>query len=477
MVFFVQTKERASSKPIKPPRLPSVVLFQDNWNDYGYVTTFYVYYFSGDGEQHHIGETKILQRGTTSTTVPPQFDDLSDQYCSLGQDFDYYKRLKELGDSIASDVLRSLKDVVFEPHFGDSFHNTQGFSNSLLRFSEAEKVYKEGGELFGRVRVTHQGMSFIFSCKLEGFSERHVVQLDFTAPDSRPHRLLCFIGKNGTGKSGTLAKLATSLSGWELHAGTFEPGRPAFSRVVCVSYTVFQPFEVPFSSSTSYRYCGLRNESGSIDIDGIATRASLAIESIFSQQRTAIWLELLKISDLFGGNLPHAFGDADPAAISRELTKLSSGQRMVVSIFTELVGNIDNQSLVLLDEPETYLHPTLLSTFLRLLHSLLKTFDSYAIAATHSPIVVQEIPARSVRIFERQGTIPMQASLPIESLGANLTELSDTVFVMNDDDKNYKAVLRELADGRTLEELDQLFDGRLSLNAKAFLLSHKRRQG
>jgi hypothetical protein len=71
----------------------------------------------------------------------------------------------------------------------------------------------------------------------------------------------------------------------------------------------------------------------------------------------------------------------------------------------------------------------------------------------------------------------MQAALPIESLGANLTEITDSVFVMNEDDKNYKGVLRELADGRSIEQLDELFGGRLTLNAKAYLLGYKRRQG
>jgi predicted ATPase len=373
--------------------------------------------------------------------------------------------------------MTSLRDVVFEPGFGDGFSTTEGFVNSLLRFSEAEKVYREGGVLFGRLPVTDRGLSCSFSCTLDGFSEPHTIDLDFTASEAHPYRLICFVGKNGTGKSGTLSKLATSLSGWELHAGTFSPGRPTFSRVICVSYTVFQPFEVPFISSTSYRYCGLRDGKGAVDIEGIANRTLDAIRSIHEQERTPTWLQLLRISDLFGPELPEAFSSDDISAVSLELNKLSSGQRMVVSIFTELVAHISKQSLVLLDEPETYLHPTLLSTFLRLIHALLKEYDSYAIAATHSPIVVQEIPSRSVRVFERQGSIPMQSELPIESLGANLTEIVDSVFVMNEDDKNYKSVLKEMAEGRTMEELESLFEGRLTLNASAYLLSLKRKQG
>jgi hypothetical protein len=60
----------------------------------------------------------------------------------------------------------------------------------------------------------------------------------------------------------------------------------------------------------------------------------------------------------------------------------------------------------------------------------------------------------------------MQEELPIESFGENLTEIVDHVFSMNEDDKNYKAMLEEIVLSHTLDEVLSLFDGRLGLNAR-----------
>ncbi len=197
-----------------------------------------------------------------------------------------------------------------------------------------------------------------------------------------------------------------------------------------------------------------------------------SIQIIWSQGRSLQWLNLMQLEDIFAGNLPFSLGENTSPLLSEittALTYLSSGQRIVVSILSDLLEHITKQSLVLLDEPEIYLHPTLLSTLLRLLHSLLDEHDSYAIIATHSPIVIQEIPARSVRVFTREGMHPLQTQLPIESLGENLTDLVDVVFAMNEDDKNYKNILRDLKSQHSYEEILELFDGRLSLNARMFL--------
>jgi hypothetical protein len=47
------------------------------------------------------------------------------------------------------------------------------------------------------------------------------------------------------------------------------------------------------------------------------------------------------------------------------------------------------------------LHPNMLTSLMRLLHAVLEDFHRFAILATHSPQVLQELPARSIRIIER----------------------------------------------------------------------------
>jgi predicted ATP-dependent endonuclease of OLD family len=184
----------------------------------------------------------------------------------------------------------------------------------------------------------------------------------------------------------------------------------------------------------------------------------------------------MQLKDLwFGAPIPNIAASDGLEQLSNMLKTLSSGQRIVVSLLSDLIQHVDPQSLILFDEPEVYLHPTLLSTLMWMMHELLQKYDAYAIVATHSPIVVQEIPARSVRVFERIGNVPSQAMLPIESFGENLTEIVDHVFHMNEDDKNYKVLLQQLVQEHSYDEIVAMFDDRLGLNARMYLRSLTRR--
>jgi len=70
----------------------------------------------------------------------------------------------------------------------------------------------------------------------------------------------------------------------------------------------------------------------------------------------------------------------------RKLGKLSSGHAIVLLTITRLV-ELDERSLVLIDEPEVHLHPPLLSAFVRALSDLLIELNGVAIVATHSPVM------------------------------------------------------------------------------------------
>ncbi|MEK5757114.1 AAA family ATPase, partial [Acinetobacter variabilis] len=73
--------------------------------------------------------------------------------------------------------------------------------------------------------------------------------------------------------------------------------------------------------------------------------------------------------------------------------QLSSGHKIVLLILTRLVETVDEATLVLIDEPESHLHPPLLSAFMSALTELLEDRNGVAIIATHSPVVVQEVPS------------------------------------------------------------------------------------
>lgn len=57
-------------------------------------------------------------------------------------------------------------------------------------------------------------------------------------------------------------------------------------------------------------------------------------------------------------------------------------------------------SLLLFDEPETHLHPNMIFKLVKSLYKILETEESYAIIATHSPIIIQQVPSKNILIFE-----------------------------------------------------------------------------
>jgi predicted ATP-dependent endonuclease of OLD family len=95
---------------------------------------------------------------------------------------------------------------------------------------------------------------------------------------------------------------------------------------------------------------------------------------------------------------------------------------------TRLVETVEERTLVLLDEPEEHLHPPLLSAFVRALSDLLFDRNGVAIVATHSPIVLQEVPKSCVWKLRRSGVEAIIERPEIETFGENVGVLTREVF-------------------------------------------------
>jgi hypothetical protein len=139
-------------------------------------------------------------------------------------------------------------------------------------------------------------------------------------------------------------------------------------------------------------------------------------------------------------------------------------------VLTRVLASIRNGALVLVDEPEQNLHPGLLAALLRVLHDWLRHIDGYGIIATLSPIGLQEIPGRNVRVLRRVGRVPIIHPYESESFGQSLSDIVGEVFGLAERDKNYATVLRELlAGGMSPEQIEAAFGRPLSFDARMAL--------
>ena len=115
--------------------------------------------------------------------------------------------------------------------------------------------------------------------------------------------------------------------------------------------------------------------------------------------------------------------------IDDELVPLSSGQISFIRLAAQLSLFIENGSLVLLDEPETHLHPDLLTDTVAVLDKVLELSGSIAIAATHSAYLVREVPSSQVHIIKTTKTNRVEVVQPrLKTFGADVGTISQFVF-------------------------------------------------
>jgi ABC-type lipoprotein export system ATPase subunit len=469
MVFY-------SRSNLQNKQYPHIILAKVHWNDYfKYETMYNLTYYSEYGSSRYIGQVKILDKRTDNTKIPETFQELDDNYCSLGVDINYYTEIKTFIPDYES-LLENLNDVAFLPTVAEEFETLPGFINSLLRYSESEKAYKQGKRLIQGIDYK-EPFEFQYDCILDNADDSHSVKFNFNISEQLPHRIITLIGRNGTGKTQYLSNLALDLSGQKRsigNIGKFEPRRPLFSKIITVSYSVFDKFARPQKQkSFSYKYCGLRDDKGIISQNKLNEIYEQSIKLIKDHNRQIVWYNSLQniIPEHILNMLYEDFFEKDSVEDFAKKGKqnLSSGQSIFMFILTEIIANIRDESLILFDEPEMHLHPNAIANLLKTFQIILERFDSYAIMATHSPIILQDVPSKFVRIFEREGNVPIVRDLQVECFGNSITTITQSVFETIEVRESFKDFFATKSKELNMENIENIFEGNLSLNARLFL--------
>jgi len=156
--------------------------------------------------------------------------------------------------------------------------------------------------------------------------------------------------------------------------------------------------------------------------------------------------------------------------ISRK--KMSSGHSIVLLTLTRLVELVEEKTLVLLDEPESHLHPPLLSAFTRAVSELLYNRNGVAIVATHSPVVLQEVPRSCVWKLTRSRLEARSDRPDRETFGENVGVLTREVFGLEVSKSGFHEMLEQaVEDGGTFASILQHFNEQLGDEAQAILMT------
>lgn len=460
----------------------ALVLYSDNWNDYGYCTLYHVVYCDANGGVKEIGSVKIYcssmddvenESKSVHNYLKEKIVDLDESFCSLGQSINYYTNLKKKLPEEYLSILIRMRDMAINENIRESFIEYEGVQSSLLRESSAEKALNEASTLLETNQREQKNMSFRYKTIVPYSSNQVELNFVFRRNENLPYRINALVGKNGTGKTQILSRLADSLSGFtdvvENKKSVFVDNRPPVDKVMSISYSAFDSFKKKREgdSLSSYVYCGIQSEEGTLRLEQLQANFKNALIEVKERERYEIWKSVIgELMEEEHRNIVEKIEKGDIENIN-----WSSGQHILISTITELLANIENESIILFDEPEIHLHPNAIANVMRMFNRLLNEFDSYAIFATHSPIILQELPSRNIQVIERMDNVVSSRNPSVECFGENIAQIISDVFDVSRNESCYKQILDKLSTKLSETELLELFENNLSINAMVYVKS------
>ena len=263
------------------------ILTPDNWDDYGYKTTFKVNIYK-NGEQYGEYSRKILFQDKTIIDVPSFFErilvqsrfiDLKDvftkyKFISLGFEYEELKKIFSENDDYI-EILKVLNDVIYlENKELDSLLRTEllaikeneAFEISLTRDQYSKKILQEGKSLLFGETLNENRFNFEFNFQLK--DKNYKYKFDFNKKEDLPHRINVLIGKNGSGKSRTLFELSEYFLS---NDSKRVDNHPAFvANMMVFAYTPHENFTIPRRKrefNIDYKYLGLKRPKQIFDIE------------------------------------------------------------------------------------------------------------------------------------------------------------------------------------------------------------------
>lgn len=112
---------------------------------------------------------------------------------------------------------------------------------------------------------------------------------------------------------------------------------------------------------------------------------------------------------------------------------------------TQSIAAIETGSLLLLDEPETHLHPKYISDLIDILYSLLRATKSVAIIATHSAYIVREVSRENVKVLSLEDGILSFDTPRMQTFGASIDTISQFAFGDTNEQHHFQKVLVDWA--------------------------------
>lgn len=402
-------------------------------------------------------------------------------------------------------MLSSLKDMAFNQEVFEAAKDEDVTGISLLRNVTASSVSNQfrriadGGEKLA-------DFSFEYTLPITGkeFAQSTKINFIVRAKSSPPTNVHVVIGGNGAGKTHLLNNMAQAIVNKDKDKDIGEYGEfigfhsnlnvySIFANVVSVSFSAFDEFK-PISNPRNrshgprYTYVGLKylgkglapKTPSELQAD-FTTSAKVCLQG-FRKKRWVRALRILETDPVFrAANISelleteHIDEDVLRKKSSKIFKSLGAGHKIVLLTMTRLVETVNERTLVLLDEPESHLHPPLIAAFTRALSDLLFHRNGIAIIATHSPIVLQEVPKTCAWVISKFGDVVKFERPQIETFGENLGVLTREVFGLEVSESGFHKMIKSAEEtSANYAKLIDKFEGQIGSEGRgiARILTH-----
>ena len=124
----------------------------------------------------------------------------------------------------------------------------------------------------------------------------------------------------------------------------------------------------------------------------------------------------------------------------KKIKSLSSGQSTILLYLTKLASCINSGSLIIFDEPETFMHPPMMKSFIRAVSEIVEKSNAFCLVATHSPVIIQELPHCNVYKLDSKHRIN---TVIYKTYGQNLDSLYKNIYGVELQFTGYNSLLTE----------------------------------
>lgn len=375
------------------------------------------------------------------------------------------------------------------------------FRYSLARFSEAYYALKNSKPIL-RGLNQEDVSSGPRSIKIEIPDQQGgMLQVDFEFNHNIgiPKRTCVLIGKNGVGKSSALGSVARKALRGIRRGAAGDDDRVVASRVLAFTpgneFTGTFPSEWRKKPATYYKRLSTsrlrQSAAGNTAASSIVelhrndreiagkSRFQIFLKAVFEINRpqeiafrSRVGKGFIFLTDLQRSNeqrrLQLLFDintSIEPGRVSEgSYFHLSTGEVRFIKLLAQACTHIENGSLILLDEPETHLHPNFVARLMSALESLLSDTGSCAIIATHSVYVVREVFHDQVFVIEKSDDGRVGVKVPgMRTFGADISSISS--FIFGEDSQSFLAedvVRRLVAQYASFDDVKAQFGSYLS---------------